>query len=385
MTPSIPRTLALALALGVPALASAHGGYGYRYSQPSGVILVDNQSGGALDLTLGSRVQHVAPGERATFWAHAGDRTVTATYVLFGAVRPLAVKSVSVQPGRTAYVSFEPSRTAPVMVENTSHQLLDVYANGALVGEVGALSSGLVTMPVGCDQVRVQAGGRDVLNARVDVAPFAEKRVAVRFLETGRVTVSNPWPVAMDLTGAGVARRINPGETIAVDLPLGMVNLVATTRDGSVIDRDLATVTWGMDAAWRISAPTTAAMSLDSGLGLPTQVLVDGAVLASLQPFQHAMVRVSTGWHHVTATDDHGRLVEDSWVEARPFEVALAELNDGPRHDGREWHGEGGHGDWHDPDHDGDEHRGDEHARWDDHGDGGTSDDRTYGEARRAY
>lgn len=177
----------------------------------------------------------------------------------------------------------------------------------------------------------------------------------------GTVAVTNPWPVAMVVHADQITRSIGPNETMTLDLPVGPVALSADLVDGRTVDVDRGMVTWGGRTEWRIDAPSTGELRVDSRLGLPARVMVDGTVVAGLAPYQDQSLQVANGWHRVTAVDVHGRLVESTWVEVRPFEVAEAEIapirgdrdgdGDGDRDHG--WYGDRGDRDGHDADRDG--------------------------------
>lgn len=358
-----PRTLLAAsplLLAATPALA--------RHGVPTGAVDVANQSGGTVTVALtGQAPLRLGPGQRATLYGPAGESTVRATYVQFGAERVLETERVWVSTRHRALVVLEPEDSARVLVTNATPRVGDVYVDGRRHSQLAPGQSRVLTVPVGFADVELRADGRVLDELALSARPFVEHRWVAELPPTGDLFVQNPLPIPVELVcDRGMVRTLPAyGTTVYEDLAPGPFHLVARRVSDETIDAATLTVQPGRRVDWRVDPPSKGLVQLDSEHWLGSRVYVDDRLVKTLAADQDARVEVGLGWHRVLARDQEGRVLIDTWIEVEPYDLArvafgldrhaLAEAHD-------EGHGRGRRDDRHDRGHDDDHHDDHDHA-----------------------
>lgn len=356
-TPLLPTLLAMLtalFALVTPGEAFARHGEA-RNGPPPGRITVVNQSGGDLTLTIGyAPPRSVRAWDTVTFTVGAGETTVRASYMQFGADRMLSNERVYVTPSRTSTVTIAPERTARLLVTNDAPYEAELLVDGRSRGRFSAGESRLVTLGVGRAELAMVGGGRTLDRTTLDLVAFAERSWRAEAPRTGDLVVVNPLPIPIQLVCAkGLVRDVAPyGQAVYRDLPAGEFRLTARRVTGETIDLEVARIPAGGSDTWRVDVPRTGFVALDSDHALDSEVRIDGRTVARIAAGAVRRIEASVGWHEVEIVDARGVTLARTWMEVEPFDVAQMSFG-GQRSRGRE-HDHRGH------DHDRDQraHRG---------------------------
>lgn len=319
-TPALTALLLLALAS--PAFAG-HGG------PPPGQLLVVNESGGTVEVALDGRTfETLRPGGQLSVPVAPGATSVSATYRQFGATRLLETETAVIKPNRTAVVVLDPEDDAFVLVRNATRYDADLIVDGRYAAHLGAGTTQVVEVDVGSGRFELVArSGRSLGTTRMVARPFTDHRWTVELPTVADVTVTNPLPIPIELTTSRGQVRSVPayGRTVYDDVPLGTFQLTATRVTGEIVDVETLVVREDGANGWRIDAPTTGLVWIDSEHFDSTRVIVDGTTLAALPAWGEQRLELPIGWHHVAITDERGRVVEDTWIEVDPYELAVVE------------------------------------------------------------
>lgn len=349
---------------------------------PPGRVIVFNQSGGTVTVAVsGQSGRTLTPWQTGELWTRPGEVTVRATYVQFGAERTLQSDRVYVAPGRATAVTLAPEDTARVLVTNQSRFQATLLVDGKPVGSSFLPGEArVVATRLGPVDFAMTADGRTLERARLTMRAFEEPRWIVDPPVTGDLLVVNPLPIPIQLVcDKGLVRTVAAyGQTTYANLPMGTFRLTARRTSGEYVDAESNVIRPGATSSWRVDAPRTGFVSLDSDHFLGTEIRVDGKRMATLAPGGATRVEAKVGWHEVMVLDDRGRVVLSTWIEVEPFDVARLSFGtpahvpayDRDSRDGRydrrdrdgQVDGSYGYG-AHDDDDDHDDHRDHDHGR----------------------
>lgn len=356
MKSSLAPLLLTALALTVtPNTAWARHGHdrGPGYGPPVGHVLVTNHSGGVVTVTVGGIAsREIGAWQTVDLPVAAGETTLRATYRQFGAERLLQSNRVFVTPGRATGVTLAPEDDARVLVHNDSPFYAQLFVDGRPDASFAPGESRVITTDVGRTDLSLVANGRTLERQVMELRAFEERRWIVSPPRLGTLVVSNPHPIDMKLTAEnGVTRTVPAYGTVTfADLAPGELDVTARRATGEYVDREEAQIRPGATTAWRIDAPRTGFLALDSDHYLRVDVKIDERRMTSLSPDAVGRLELSVGWHEVEVRDERGREILDTWVEVKPFDVARVNF-------GRGYHERADRRD----DRDHDRHRGHDH------------------------
>jgi hypothetical protein len=327
--PLLLAALWAALALGLPAPAFAHSSHGrgndYPYAPTAGRISVTNASGGDLSVTLsGQPTRRLPAWQSVSFTTAAGEAFLRATYAQFGAEQVLQTDRIAVVPGRTVDVTLAPERTARLLVVNQAPTEAQLLVDGRVNATFGPGASRIVALPAATHELTMVAAGRTLARTRMALLPFDEPRWLVTVPRVGDLVVSNPLPIPVQIVAdSGLVRTVSPyGQVVLADLPLGSFHVLARRVSGEYVDATTADIRFGGATTWRVDAPRTGLLDLDSEHFLAADVYVDGRRMVTLAPDAEHRTVTTVGWHEVTAVDQRGREIARTWVEVEPFDVA---------------------------------------------------------------
>jgi hypothetical protein len=304
------------------------------FAHPTGSILVVNDSGGDLQVALPEwrEGRMVRAGERVILDAPVGQTVVRATYVQFGEKRLLDSETVIVRPARATVVTLAPERTTRLMVSNQTRGEGSLFADGSYLAHLDGGEAELVTVPVGAVHLSlVTDNGRILGQTDLRARPFAEQAWTIEAPRVADLAVMNPLPIAvvvsLDVDGTET-RVLGPSaRTVFCNVPVGEVTLTARRTTGEKVDRDTILVKPYDDATWRVDAPTTGLLVVDSDVPLPTTIFVDGIRVASLNADVQRTLELDVGWHRIQVVDPRDRRLEDEWIEVKPFGVASMDVD----------------------------------------------------------
>ncbi len=202
---------------------------------------------------------------------------------------------------------------------------------------------------------------------RLVVTPNRVVGVTLAPEDTARVLITNQSALYAQLLVDGrPGSAFKPGESRVVAMDAGRRDLVMTAN-GRTLSRTRMELRPFAEPRWRVEAPHTGFVTLDSDHWLGTEVRVDGRRMATLRPDGSQRIELALGWHEIDVRDDRGRIIHDTWVEVKPYDAALVTFGgrshqrayDGQAHEGHSSDGrsQDGH---HDRD-DRDDHRGHDH------------------------
>ncbi|MDP2308857.1 MAG: hypothetical protein Q8P18_22740 [Pseudomonadota bacterium] len=364
MLPTFLATLVTLFTLVAPSAAHAdHPGRG-GYRAPPGRVVVTNQSGSDVTLSLsGQPSRFLSAWQTTEVVAAPGDTSLRATYVQFGAERVLQTERLVVVPYRTVGVTLTPEDTARLLVTNQSAYYAQLVIDGQPNATFGPGEAKVVSTRIGRHDLALTAEGRTLSRSRMDLRPFAEPRWLVDIPRVGTLVVTNPLPIAIELVcDKGLVRSVSAfGQTTYATLPLGGFHLTARRTSGEYIDGETAEIRPGATTGWRVDVPRTGFVSLDSDHWLATEVRIDGKRMANLAADGARRVEIPVGAHQVEVRDERGRVILATWFDVSPFDTARVSFGTPPHQradDGRHDRDERADRD--------DHHRG--HDRGDDHG-----------------
>ncbi|MFN7143368.1 MAG: hypothetical protein ACK4YP_06295 [Myxococcota bacterium] len=349
-----PLLLAALAATVAPEAAWARHGHdrGPGHGPPVGRVLVTNHSGGAVTVTIGGGgTREIAAWQTVDLPVAAGETTLRATYRQFGAERLLQSDRLYVTPGRTTGVTLAPEDDARVLVHNDSPFYAQLFLDGRPDASFAPGEARVVTTDVGRADLSLVANGRTLERQVLELRAFEERRWIVSPPRLGTLVVSNPHPIDVKLVAEnGIVRTVPAyGTATFADLPPGELDVTARRATGEYIDREEAQIRPGATTAWRIDAPRTGFLTLDSDHYLGVDVKIDERRMTSISPDEVERLELSVGWHEVEVRDERGREILDTYIEVKPFEVARASF-------GRGYHERADR-----DDHDRDRHRGHDH------------------------
>ena len=322
----------LLLALGLSSTANAHpgrghGGYGggHHHTDALGRVVVINNSGGSVRFTLDNGESiFLANGDRTMLRAQAGGHNTRATYRVFGMVQDLESERIFVRPYQTTVVELDPERDALVKVTNDTRHYADLTSDGRFVTQLSPGETEFVRLPVGGNRLQLTSRGRVLGEKYLRTQAFSENQWTLCLPSVADVTVVNPLPIPVRLTGER-GRSIEVaayGRTTYEDVPFGSFTLTATRTSGEFVDQQTISVREFGRNVWTVDAPMTGFVMVDSDLHCGSQVRVDGQVVARLGGDERQRLELSVGSHRITITDDRGRKVEDEWVNVDPYRMA---------------------------------------------------------------
>lgn len=297
----------------------------HPHGPPPGRVLVLNQSGGAVTVTVAGRADRtLSPGQTGDLYSPAGEVYVRATYLQFGAERVLESSKVYVPPSGTATVVLEPEDTARMLVTNDSPFSTQLFVDGKPGAAFTPGESRVVSLRVGTRDLALMAGSRTLERTTRTLRAFEEPRWVVAPPRAGDLLVVNPLPIPIQLVcEKGLVRTVSAyGQTTYTSLGVGDFALTARRVTGEYVDREVSAIRPGATTTWRVDAPRTGFVSLDSDHFLEVEVRIDGKRMAKLQPDGETRIETKVGWHEVVVTDDYGRTVLSTWIEVEPFDVS---------------------------------------------------------------
>ncbi len=296
----------------------------HPHGPPPGRVVVYNQSGGTVTVTLSGQPGRTLPAwQTAELVAYPGETMLRATYFQFGAEQVLESERVYVVPGRTSSVTLAPERTARVLVTNDSPFYAQLFVDGRPGAKFTPGEARVVSLTVGRADLELVADGRPLGRATMSLRAFEEPRWTVSPPRLGDLVVRNPLPIPIQLVcDKGLVRNVAPyGSTTYTGLPAGGFRLTARRVTGEFIDSETAAIRAGTTTGWSVDAPRTGFVSLDSDHWLGVEVRLDGKRMVSLAPDAVHKLEAKVGWHELTVIDDRGRVVLSTWVEFEPYEV----------------------------------------------------------------
>lgn len=365
MLPTLLATLVTLFTLVAPSAAHARSHRGHDHNgPPPGRVVVTNQSGGDVTLSLSGQPARRLPAWQTTEVVTApGDTILRATYTQFGAERVLQTDRLVVVPNRTIGVTLAPEDTARLLVTNQSAFYAQLIVDGKADATFHPGEAKVVPVRAGRRDLALTADGRTLSNTRMDVRPFEEPRWLVDVPRVGTLVVTNPLPIAIELVcDKGLVRSVGAyGQTTYATLPLGGFRLTARRTSGEYIDGETAEIRPGAVTNWRVDAPRTGLVSLDSDHWLGTRIEIDDRKVAELGADGSRRLDLSVGWHEIEVRDERGRELVDTWIEVKPFETTRVSF--GSSHHQRADEGRHDRDERADRDHDRDhDHRGHDHG-----------------------
>jgi hypothetical protein len=320
------RPLPLAFAVASFGLVAAPAEAHHRYAPPpppDGRVLVTNQSGGDVDVNIDGRPSVRLPAwQSVTLWAPAGTDTLRATYSQLGAARTLEVDRVYADPRRTAYVVLQPETRTRVLVTNATHDVADLLVNGQPSGRMSPGATTIIGVPVGRSTLSLAVAGGIVTTTTLDARAFLDNRWTAIDPRVDLV-LTNPLPIPVEVTCGSQVHALQPrGRDVCADMAPGLVHLTARRTTHELIGEATMELRPGAQAQWSVNVPNTGLVAVDSDHWLATRLLVDGRASEGLAPFADTRLLLPVGWHRVQARDERGAMVEDTWVDVEPFDVA---------------------------------------------------------------
>jgi hypothetical protein len=335
MLPTLLATLVTLFTLVAPSAAHARSHRGHdSHGPPPGRVVVTNQSGGEVTISLSGQPARRLPAWQTTeVVAAPGDATLRASYVQFGAERVLQTDRLVVVPNRTTGVTLTPEDTARLLVTNQSAFYAQLVVDGKADATFHPGEAKVVAMRSGRHDLALTADGRTLSRTRLDLRPFEEPRWLVEMPRVGTLVVTNPLPIAIELVcDKGLVRSVGAyGQTTYATLPLGGFRLTARRTSGEFIDGETTEIRPGATTSWRVDAPRTGLVSLDSDHWMGTKIEIDDRTIAELAPNGDRRIDLPVGWHEVEVRDERGREILDTWIEVKPFETARVSFGSPPR------------------------------------------------------
>jgi hypothetical protein len=318
------------LTLADVALSPAHA---HDRAHHSAAVIVRNDAGTTVRVSVaGGAARTLAPGETAAIAGPFGEVAVRASYVQFGVERTLLSTRAPLAPHRDAYLTLTPATTARVLVTNDTREVATVRIDGAVRGTLAPGEGRVLTTPADWTVVELDApDGRPLHRESFGARLYVEHRVTA-VVRTGDLLVENPFPFAVELVSdRGVVRTVSAyGRTVYEDVPAGPFPLSARrAADDHLVDAQTSYVRAGVTVDWRLDAPTTGTLRVDSDHERRATLLVSGRIVATLDPFEHESVLLPVGTARVEVRDDRGRSLVDRWVTIAPFDDARLVVDDG--------------------------------------------------------
>lgn len=364
-----------------------YAGTAFAWQPATGRVVVQNNAGVDVWVKLPDRSAQLLPvGRRLVADVAAGDAVVKASYMAFNTRILLERDRLNVAPGGVYTVVLRPEDEARVLVTNATPIEADLMIGANVMAHLLPGAQTIIATRPGLTSMSLVANGRALASTRMDLRPYTEPVWTVNRPATAQLVVTNPLPMPIRVAADGRGSRVVDAfqRTVFDDLPIGMVRVTATRLSGERVDDDVFDLRYGSTASWRVDAPITGLVRVDSEHGRTVWVGLDGWNMGSVAPWGEAVVEVPVGWQRLIVTDDRGFRVEDDWVEVRPYEiVTMRAAIGGPQRPSRPpWDGYAANdprrpaphdNGWHGEHHDGDGCHGDHH---DDHGYGDHEDDR---------
>lgn len=292
---------------------------------PNGSIMVENDAGAPLTITVDALSFETAPGERVLVSLPPGDHRVTASYLQFGVKQTYFSRDILVAPEAAITASIPRETVARVAITNPAPFGATLSLGGRELGRIEAGKTLIKSAPVGAQQVVLRFDNGTTDSEILGMAPYAEHRwTADPPPVTGDLLVQNPLPIPIELVcSRGLVRTVPAyGSTRYDGVPAGVFSLTARRVTDEPIDAEGLKVVPGRTVTWRVDAPTTGLVSIDNDLGVPSRVYIDGAPRLSLSAEHNQRLVLPLGWHRVTIRDAHGRELQDRWIEVKPYDTS---------------------------------------------------------------
>jgi len=238
--------------------------------------------------------------------------------------RILTARRVAVAPHRDHTVTLAPATLARVLVVNESHDAATVVIDGRYRTTLRPGESNVLSTDLGwTDVVLTAPDGRLLEQQAFDARAYMEHRVVAPLPRIGDLVVANPFPFAIELVGAqGALRTVAGGaRTVYEDVPAGPFSIRARRAvDDRPIDAETVFVPVGGVVDWKIEAPRTGTLLVDSEEARRLTVYADGRRVAVLDPFAHEALTLPVGPARVEVRDDRGVELVDRMVAIGPFD-----------------------------------------------------------------
>lgn len=237
-----PRTLLIAL--GLVATAPA-------YAYQSGSILVVNESGGDMNVTLPEWREStlVRAGERALIDAPLGTTTVRATYVQLGDRRLLETETVVVHPYGASVVVLQPDTQTRLAVTNDTNANASLFGDGRFLADMYPGETELVKLPVGSVHLQlVSDSGRTLGETDLRARPYADLKWTVDSPRTGSFVVDSDVAIPTTILVDGhVVAHVNANAQRTLELSVGWHRVqVVDPRDRRIEDEWIEVTPYGV-------------------------------------------------------------------------------------------------------------------------------------------